>query len=83
MKSAVDGNQDPQELADVPAGYENPPPDSRFCRAEHNRRVKRSSIPLVQLPDPNSALAHRDFSGYHRRLITQRISREKREKDRF
>jgi hypothetical protein len=36
------------------------------------------SNPVIQLPDPNSALAHRKFSGYHRRLITQRFSREKR-----
>ena len=42
--------------------------------------VKLSSISLIQLPDQNSALAHRDFTGYHRRLITQRFSRDLRAK---
>jgi hypothetical protein len=48
----------------------------------YNTRVKLSLIPLIQLPDRNSALAHRKFSGYHPRLITQRISRELRAKER-
>ena len=46
----------------------------------YNRRVKLSSISLIQLPVQNSALAHRKFSGYHPRLITQRFSRELRAK---
>ena len=32
--------------------------------------------PADQLPDPNSALVHRDFSGYHPRLITPKFSRK-------
>jgi hypothetical protein len=49
----------------------------------YNTRVKLCLMPLLQLPDPNSALAHRDFSGYHPRLITQRFSVELRAKERF
>ena len=33
-----------------------------------------------KLPGPNSALAHREFSGYHPRLITRRFSGELRAK---
>ena len=35
-----------------------------------------------KLPDPNSALAHRDFTGYHPRLITPKFSRKLRAKER-
>ena len=36
---------------------------------------------LSPLRDPNSAPAHREFSGYHPKLITRGISRELRAKE--